>query len=131
MIPDYGEKVYTILSDLTGLKFKAQLKGSGIEFKSIYKMQNLVGGSESYLLFLDDTSIWFRDRDGFINEFITFLAKSLEDLNARFEEINYRLARKPFADEYAIYEENEYIGVCGAKRQTLLQKMREFKATRQ
>ena len=35
IIPDYGENVYNIVSDIVGLKFKAQIKGSGIALKGI------------------------------------------------------------------------------------------------
>tara|TARA_B110000902_G_scaffold187420_1_gene212050 strand:- start:343 stop:483 length:141 start_codon:yes stop_codon:yes gene_type:complete len=46
MIPDYGEKIYEILSKLVGLKFKAQIKDSGIEFKKIYIILDLETNSK-------------------------------------------------------------------------------------
>ena len=48
MISDYGEKIYEILSELTGLKFKAQIKDSGIEFKKIYRITDLETKKEYY-----------------------------------------------------------------------------------
>ena len=48
MIPDYGEKTNKILSELIGLKFKAQIKDSGIEFKKIYRITDLDTNAEYY-----------------------------------------------------------------------------------
>ena len=126
IIPDYGENVYNIVSDIVGLKFKAQIKGSGIALKGIYKILNLENQNEYYLLRINDTSICFTNQEDFINEFISLLKINLEDLNSQYQDLNERRATEGFVDEYAIFLENEYIGVCGSKQETLLKKMRQF-----
>jgi len=42
MILDYGQDVYEKLNEITGLKFKSQIKDSGIVFKQIFEMTNLI-----------------------------------------------------------------------------------------
>lgn len=123
---DYGEEVYNILSDIVKLKFKAQIKGSGIELKKICKVIDLVSNEESYLLLGNNFSLVFWDRADFIDEFIKLLRSNIARFSNEFEELNKR-ANETLADENAIYMEHEYIGVCSSKQSILLERFIKFK----
>lgn len=126
MNPNYGEVVYEKVSEITNLKFKALIKDSGIEFKQIYQMTDLISQRQNYVIFTNEGSIFFDNRDGFILAFIDWLKKSISQLNAEFEELQER-SQQAFVDDNYIYLENERIGHNGNKQMKLLNKMREFK----
>lgn len=82
MILDYGENIYEILSEITGLKFKAQVKNCGIEFKKIYLITDLEKSEEYYFLVVDQDQITFRNKTEFIEKFIVFLEKNIIELDS-------------------------------------------------
>lgn len=126
MIPKYGEEIYKKVSEITGLKFKSQIKDSGIVFKQIFEMKNLVSGKGNYLIFTNSESIWFDDREDFIQKFIIHIKKSINQLNADYESLE-KQQNQAIVDENMIFLENERIGHCGSKQLKLLNKMREFR----
>lgn len=126
MIPKYGEPVYKVLSQILGLNFKTQVKRSGVEFKTIYKLIDLVSGKEDYLLVLNDTNIRFQSPESFIEEFILFLRNSIKEINQRIDAVHESL-QQPFYDKKKAFEEDEYLGVCGSRQMTLLEKFYEFR----
>jgi len=75
MIRDFKDEVYEKISQITELKFKSQIKNSGIVFKNIYEMTDLTTNQKSYLIFTNSDSIWFYERDDFIEEFIQHAKK--------------------------------------------------------
>ncbi|MFA0960363.1 hypothetical protein AB9P05_01005 [Roseivirga sp. BDSF3-8] len=84
-IPSYNPEVYDKVSQLTGLNFKAQLKDSGIEFRKIYKMTDMLNEEISYLLVTDKLGVVFKNRDEFLDKFILQLRSRLADLNQELE----------------------------------------------
>lgn len=126
MIPNYGEEVYEKVSQITELKFKSQIKDSGIKFKQIFEMTDLISNKRNFLIFTNSDSIWFTDKDDFIQNFIMLIKKSIDKLNSDYEEILER-KNQAVVDENWIYLENERIGFTGEKQLKLLNKMREFR----
>ncbi len=126
MIPDYGGNTYKILNKIIKINFKAQIKDSGIELKKLYKMTDLESGKEDYLLVTNGNSIRFVDEHDFIQKFIMFLKSNIADFNQQYKDLRER-ANEAVVDETAIFMEDEYIGFCGNKQWTLLNKMREFR----
>lgn len=125
MISDYGEKIYEILSELTGLKFKAQIKDSGIEFKKIYRITDLETKKEYYWLIVNTEQINFKNKAGFITEFKSLLKNNINEFDTRFEELQ-RTSNDRWIDENQIFLEHEEIGHYGSKQSKLLKKMQEF-----
>ena len=126
MIPDYGEKIYMILSKLVGFKFKAQIKDSGIEFKKIYKIVDLETNTEYYSLIINSEQINFKNKTEFINEFKILLENNINEFERRFEELQ-KNTNDRCIDENLIYMEHEEIGHYGSKQSKLLEKIQEFK----
>ena len=126
MTPNYGEEAYNKVSQITGLKFKSQIKDSGIEFKQIFEMKDLITNKKNYLIFTNHDSIWFTDKDDFIQKFIMWIKKSIDQLNIDYQEVLKR-QNQAVVDDYWIYLENERIGHNGNKQLKLLNKMREFR----
>lgn len=126
MIYDYGEEVYEKVSELTGLKFKTQMKGSGIVFQNIYEVHDLVSGQRHYAITTNSNMIKFRDRDEFIQRFIEWIKKSIEQLNADYRDLEKQQSQA-VVDENLIFIENERIGYTGQKQLKLLNKMRDFR----
>jgi len=125
MISDNGEKIYEILSELTGLKFKAQIKDSGIEFKKIYRITDLETKKEYYSLIVNTEQINFKNKAGFITVFKSLLENNINDFDSRFEELQ-RTSNDRWIDENQIFLEHEEIGHYGSKQSKLLKKMQEF-----
>ncbi|CAA0175779.1 conserved hypothetical protein [Tenacibaculum maritimum] len=126
MIPDYGEGVYERISQITGLKFKSQMKGSGIVFKQIFEMTDLISGKKNYLVFTNQDSIWFTEKDEFIQKFINWIKKSIDQLNEDYREV-LKMQEQAVVDDNWIFVENERIGYTGNKQLELLNKMRELR----
>lgn len=126
MIPDYGEDVYEKLSEIIGLKFKSQLKNSGIALKQIHEFVDLISNERFYLLTTNSDSIKFANKDEFIQKFILLIKRSINKLNTDYQDLqkHYDL---PVVDENLIFLENERIGYCGERQLTLLNKMRDFR----
>jgi len=125
MISDYGEKTYEILSELVGLKFKTQIKDSGIEFKKIYRITNLETNKEYYSLIINSEQINFKNKAEFIKEFASLLQKNINEFDRRFEELQ-KNSNDRWIDENQIYMEHEEIGHYGSKQSKLLKKIRDF-----
>lgn len=126
MILDYGQDVYETVSQITGLKFKSQIKDSGIIFKQIFEMTNLISEKKNFLIFTNSDSIWFIDKAEFIQEFIILIKKSIDQLNLDYKELLER-QNEAVVDENWINLQNERIGFTGSKQLILLNKMREFR----
>lgn len=126
MIRYYGQEVYEKISQITGLKFKSQIKDSGIEFKQIFEMTDLLSCKKNYLLFTNSDSIWFTNKDEFIQKFINWIIKSIDQLNSDYQDVLER-QNQAVVDDNWIFIENERIGFTGEKQLKLLNKMREFR----
>ena len=123
MIPDYGENVYEILSELIGLKFKAQVKNSGIEFKKIYQIMDLETNEKYYSLIVNHIQIDFKDKTEFLKKFIILLEKNINEFDQRFEELQ-RISNDKWIDKNYLFGEHEEIGNNGFKQSKLLEKMK-------
>ncbi|MGB5818769.1 MAG: hypothetical protein WBG90_04730 [Saonia sp.] len=127
MIKDYNEEVYSILSKVLDIKFKRELKHSGIVLEAIFEMDNLVTNKNSYLLVLSDTSINFSNSDEFIQKFINYLNSNLKRINQDFKELRRMEQEDAIVDEARIFLEDERIGLQGQKYLGLLKKFREIR----
>jgi len=120
------ESIYEHLSSITGLKFKAHLKGTDIQFKDLYKMHNLTSGIEDYLVLIEGSkSFRFTNLDGFIDEMIFLVKDLIGELNNEFRELNRRQENDAIVDEVAMFERHEYIGYTGERLLKLLNVLRE------
>lgn len=120
------KSVYSILSKVLNLKFHTQLKESGIEFTSLYKMTNLVTGQENYLVYVNKTELRFVTTRDFIFHFSRLLVDNIKTLAARHKEL-INIQTNEFTDDIGIefaYKEAEYQIM---KQTELLDKMNEFK----
>ena len=125
-IKELNEEVYEILSNVTGLKFKPQIKNSGIDLKKIHEMKDLVKESIKYVLLLDDTVIPFKDTKEFILKFHKHLSKNLDELQKEFDELQHHEQNDLFLDENFMYNQHERIGNNSHKQRKLLKKMEDF-----
>lgn len=125
MTPDYGEDVYLALSKIVTLKFKSQINNSGITFKEISKMIDLLTKEESYLLITNKGIIRFSNQQEFIQKFINLIRKSLSELNDEYEELQ-KQGQQVFVDENWLFNEHERVGLEGEKQVKLLKKMQSF-----
>lgn len=126
MLPDYGEKIYEILSELVELKFKAQIKDTGIEFEKIYKIIDLETNAEHYSLIINSEQVNFKNKAEFLTNFISHLENNIKEFDRRFEELQ-KTSNDRWIDENQIYMEHEEIGHFGYKQSKLLKKMKELK----
>lgn len=125
MISDFGETTYNLLSNITKLNFKAQIKDSGIEFNKIYGLTNLENGSQNFLLLVNEKTIVFKDKADFIEKFIKFLKQSIRDLENEFETINEN-NKNGHKNSNRDFLENDRIGFYENKQAKLLEKMNKL-----
>lgn len=128
MIPNNEEKIYEILSKLIGLKFKSQIKDSGIVFKKIYRIIDLYTNEEYYSLIINNEQINFKNTSEFVKKFISHLENNINEFEKRFEELQKK-SKDKWIDENQIFIENEEIGHHNSKQFNLLKKMNKFKNT--
>lgn len=110
-IPDYGKEIYEELSKLVDIKFKAQIKNSGIELKKLLHIEDLVTKDNFYLLKIDETSIAFVNKEDFIKKIIIYLNMSIKSLEQKFDDLQEE-SKSRFRDSNTIFCENEYLGTC-------------------
>jgi hypothetical protein len=75
-----------------------------------------------------NTSIQFKTAIEFVDRFIAHISNNLSKFNEQYKDLRKR-EQETIVDEYAIFDEDEYIGVCSDKQLKLLKKMRELKKT--
>lgn len=121
-IPNYGKEVYEELSKLVDIKFKAQIKDSGIELKKLLSIKDLITKENYYFLILDETSIKFKSCEDFIETFINYLVGNLESLEFKFNNLQEE-SKGRFVNKNIIFYENEYLGQCSYKQHILLKRM--------
>lgn len=120
------ESTYSILSKILNLKFHSQLKDSGIEFTSLYKMTHLETGNESYLVYVNTTELRFVTSRDFVIHFSRLLVENIITLKATLKEL-LNIQINEFTDDIGIefsYKEVEYHIL---KQTELLEKMNEFR----
>ncbi|WP_291149277.1 hypothetical protein [Flavobacterium sp. UBA7680] len=108
------EDIYEKLSSLFNLKFKAQLKDSPIVFDNFLQVKNVVLENENYvILFKSEKEILkFKNREEFINSFISFIDIKINEFNEEFEELQ-NFERRSMGikyDENEVYVRHENIG---------------------
>ena len=123
MISNYGENIYKILSELIGLKFKAQIKDSGIEFKKFYRITDLETNAVYYTLITNGKQINFENKAEFIKEFISYLENNINKFDKQFEELQ-KISNDRWVDENQLFIEHEEIGRYGHKLSKLLKKIK-------
>lgn len=108
------EEIYEKLSSLFNIKFKAQLQNSPIFFKNFLQIKNVVRGNENFVILFESEKeiLKFKDREEFINSFISFIDIKMNELNKEFEDLqNFeRMSMGIKYDENEIYMHHETIG---------------------
>ena len=108
------EDIYEKLSSLFNLKFKAQLKDSPIVFDNFLQIKNVVLGNENFVILFESEKeiLKFKDREEFINNFISFIDIKMNKLNKEFEDLqNFeRMSMGIKYDENEVYMRHETIG---------------------
>ncbi len=123
---DYGIDTYKSLTKIIKLKFKSELKDSGIELQGIYSMKNMVTEKEIFLLEVNGKQIRFANQKAFVVLFADFLNKNIKELNDSYKYLINRQTDE-FSDEVGIekaYKQAEYYSM---KQTDLLKKMIAFK----
>ncbi|QDW20644.1 hypothetical protein [Flavobacterium sp. KBS0721] len=108
------EEIYEKLSSLFNIKFKAQLQNSPIFFKNFLQIKNVVLGNENYVILFESEKeiLKFKDREEFINSFISFIDIKMSELNKEFEDLqNFeKMSMGIKYDENEVYMRHETIG---------------------
>lgn len=123
---NFNEIVYNVLSDLIGLKFKSQLKNSGILLEEIFEMKNLKNSKTHFVLYLDNKVIEFKNKREFIVVFHNHLIDSVNQLRSEFKDLQENKNDYMFLGENHIYHRHEEIGSYEDKQMKLINKMKEF-----
>lgn len=118
------EKIYEKLSLILKIKFKTQLKGTEIYFKSLFQMTNLISNEEHFLVILNEKkNILFSNNKEFYEEMIRIIKLNIDDLNYEYEELQNRSQNDAIIDEYQMFIRHEHIGYCGERLSKFLTKM--------
>jgi hypothetical protein len=123
---NFNNIVYEILSQVTGLKFKPQIKNSGIFLEDIFKMKNLTNDKTHFVLYLDKKLIEFKDKREFIVKFHNHLIDSVIKLKSEFKDLQKNENDYMFMGENYIYHRHEEIGSYTDKQMKLINRMKEF-----
>lgn len=122
-----NESVYDKLSEITSLKFKTQIKNSGIELRHIYEMKNLLNEKKNFALFLDDTIISFTNQKQFIIKFHNFILENLKKIDREIEDLNNK--RNDYivnvGEDYFYIRRND-LSYHYQKQEKLIKKMKDF-----
>lgn len=108
------EKIYNKISSLFGIKFKAQIENSPIEFCNLFFVEDLIGENKNYVLYFKDqaASISFQDKVEFIKNFTDYLNARIQEFEKNFDELN-KFEHNSMGikyDENEIYMRHEHIG---------------------
>lgn len=120
---DYNENVYNILTRITKLNFKSQIKNSGIVFQRIYKIINLESNNEYYQLVLNDDTIVFTNQEEFCIKFIVFLEQNLDKLESQFDDFNKNNER---LNKNEMFNYNDEVSSHINKQSKLLSKLKQY-----
>lgn len=122
------EDIYEKISSLYGIKFKAQLKDSPIEFKAFYNVVDVITNRECYqIIFANDESIIYSDKSDFITEFMIYIQTKIIELQDQFEELNSREYYGMKYDENEVFNQHERIGHGQYKLNQILDKFKMIK----
>ncbi|MFV8324221.1 hypothetical protein [Flavobacterium sp. LS2R12] len=125
------EEIYEKLSSLFNIKFKVQLKDSPIVFDNFLQVKNVVLENENYvILFRNEKEILkFKDRNEFINNFISFIDIKIREFNEEFEDLQ-NFERRSMGikyDENEVYMRHESIGHGTLKLNQIRNKLIDLK----
>ncbi|WP_277014100.1 hypothetical protein [Flavobacterium lindanitolerans] len=119
------EKIYEKLVSILDVKFKTQLKGTEMYFKSFYSMKNLITEKEDFLLIFEaGKAIRFSNKTEFINEFIDIVRFYINSLDEEYNELLRRERKDTIINENEHFLRHEEIGYCGEKLLKLLNKLK-------
>ena len=121
------DTIYEKLILILKVKFKTQLKGTEIYFKSFYLMKNIISNDEDFLLILNDKkSIRFSSNKEFYEEMIYLIKSNIDDLNLEFQQLQNSIQDDFTIDRNQIFLRHEDIGYCEVKLSKLLTKMEQL-----
>ncbi|GAA3733142.1 hypothetical protein GCM10022422_14790 [Flavobacterium ginsengisoli] len=108
------EDIYQKISSLFNIKFKSQLKDSPIVFDNFLQIKNVVLGNEYYVVLFETGNeiLKFKNREEFIDNFISFIDVKIIELNNEFEDLQKfeRMSMGIKYDENEVYMRHEFIG---------------------
>lgn len=126
------EDIYEQISSLFKIKFKAQLRGSPIEFYNFLFLKNMLIKDEYFVLVFSGNKelIKFTDREDFILKFTEYIQKKINELEDDFKELsNFESTSRSIGmqyDENQVFIRHEEIG-HGIHKLTLLEsKLKTF-----
>jgi len=124
---NHHNEIYEKLVSLFKIKFKAQLKDSPIEFNQLFLVKNIINDIEFYLLiFNNQKSIEFENRNEFISEFIKYLNFEIKELEDEFDSLDGS-NDSILNDKNYIFDINEDIGHGAQKLQQIIDKLEKQK----
>ena len=108
------DEVYEKLSSMLGIKFKAQLRESPIEFDKIIFCRNLINDNETFSVIIkkDKKHIVFKEKKDFIHTFLNYIQTEIDRYEKRYKDLidpnqnNNGLK----SDDHQLYIEHEEIG---------------------
>lgn len=122
------EDIYDKISSLYGIKFKAQLKDSPIEFKAFYHVIDVMTNSKCYqIIFGNDERIIYFEKSDFITEFMIYIQSKINGLQDQFDELNNREYDGMKYDENEVFNQHERIGHGQYKLNQILDKFKMIK----
>ncbi|SFN01868.1 hypothetical protein SAMN05421594_0401 [Chryseobacterium oleae] len=126
------KEIYEKISSMYGIKFKAQLKDSPIEFYKFSTLNDIISDKESYLIiFANKESIKFRNKSEFLKEFMNYIYCKILELENQFNELNNREYNGMKYDKNNIFMQHEEIGNGQYKLNQILKKFETFKNKKQ
>jgi len=120
--------IYEKISSLFNIKFKSQITNLDLSFKNLFYLKNIMSNDEYYLLILNNqSSLKFRNKTEFLNNFSKFIGNEIETLDFEFKELNKSYDNRFKIDENQLYLEHERIGHNTQKLTKLLEKINKLK----
>ncbi len=119
-------EVYDKVNEITGLKFKSQIKDCGIHLNSIHVVKDLISDKSHFLLGLDKGEINFITKEDFIVEFHNYVLKSLNRLNKEFNDLNENEKDYMIFGPNDIFYKHEELGIHTMKHKKLIDIFKKF-----
>ena len=103
----YGEinKVYEKADQILKLKIRSQLKGTEIEFKNFWDVNDFVTDKKFYLISFEDGGIRFQNVNEFYTKFLGLVKFRIQENKKEIETIEHHIAHDRYPDP--LYSERD------------------------